>query len=117
MSLWTLGESAVSTRNTLRSGLRRDRTLRGIRSQRRLRRRVDNRQDASLQAGHFNDFVQVTKLRGALYRALEKTPEGLTDEIVAQQVTDELGLAMADFARNRARSTASGTRRGGRCAR
>ena len=26
---------------------------------------VDNRQDASLQAGHFNDFVQVTQLRGA----------------------------------------------------
>ena len=61
---------------------------------------VDNRQDASLQAGHFNDFVQVTQLRGALYRALEKAPEGLTDEIVAQQVTEELGLAMADFARN-----------------
>ena len=25
---------------------------------------VDNRQDASLQAGHFNDFVQVVQLRG-----------------------------------------------------
>ena len=37
---------------------------------------VDNRQDASLQAGHFNDFVQVTQLRGALYRALEKAPGG-----------------------------------------
>ena len=61
---------------------------------------VDNRQDASLQAGHFNDFVQVTQLRGALYRALEKAPQGLTDEIVAQRVTEELGLAMADFARN-----------------
>ena len=61
---------------------------------------VDNRQDASLQAGHFNDFVQVTQLRGALYRALEKAPGGLTDEIVAQKVTEELGLAMADFARN-----------------
>ena len=46
---------------------------------------VDNRQDASLQAGHFNDFVQVTQLRGALYRALDKAPEGLTDEIVAQR--------------------------------
>jgi len=59
---------------------------------------VDNRQDASLQAGHFNDFVQVTQLRGALYRALEKAPEGLTDEIVARRVTDELKLEMADFA-------------------
>ncbi|MBO0823634.1 MAG: DEAD/DEAH box helicase, partial [Actinobacteria bacterium] len=61
---------------------------------------VDNRQDASLQAGHFNDFVQVTQLRGALYRALAASPDGLTDEIVAQRVTDALGLTMADFARN-----------------
>ena len=61
---------------------------------------VDNRQDASLQAGHFNDFVQVTQLRGALYRALEKSASGLTDEVVAQRVTEELGLTMADFARN-----------------
>ena len=30
---------------------------------------TDNRQDASLQAGHFNDFVQVGLLRSALYRA------------------------------------------------
>src|SRR6266566_3780411 len=61
---------------------------------------VDNRQDASLQAGHFNDFVQVTQLRGALYRALAKSADGLTDEVVAQRVTEELGLTMADFARN-----------------
>ncbi len=27
---------------------------------------TDNRQDASLQAGHFNDFVQVGLLRTAL---------------------------------------------------
>src|SRR5439155_26690176 len=33
---------------------------------------TDNRQDASLQAGHFNDFVQVTRLRSALYRAAKK---------------------------------------------
>jgi hypothetical protein len=59
---------------------------------------VDNRQDASLQAGHFNDFVQVTQLRGALYRALINAPDGLTDEIVARKVTEELGLTMADFA-------------------
>ena len=36
---------------------------------------VDNRQDASLQAGHFNDFVQVTMLRGALYRAAQEASE------------------------------------------
>lgn len=31
---------------------------------------TDNRQDASLQAGHFNDFIQVALVRAALYKAL-----------------------------------------------
>jgi len=59
---------------------------------------VDNRQDASLQAGHFNDFVQVVQLRGALYRAVREEPDGLSHERVAQRVTEALGLAMVDFA-------------------
>jgi hypothetical protein len=33
---------------------------------------TDNRQDAALQAGHTNDFVQVVLLRSALVRALEE---------------------------------------------
>ena len=33
---------------------------------------TDNRQDASLQAGHLNDFAQVILLRGALVRALQQ---------------------------------------------
>jgi hypothetical protein len=32
---------------------------------------TDNRQDASLQAGHFNDFVRTTQLRAAMYRAIQ----------------------------------------------
>jgi hypothetical protein len=36
---------------------------------------TDNRQDASLQAGHLNDFTQVVLLRGALSRALGAMPE------------------------------------------
>lgn len=58
---------------------------------------VDNRQDASLQAGHFNDFVQVVQLRGALHRALAVAPDGLTHEVVAQRVTEALDLTPADF--------------------
>ena len=61
---------------------------------------VDNRQDASLQAGHFNDFVQVTQLRGALCRAVAAAPAGLTHEVVAQRVTEALGLGLHDFAQN-----------------
>ena len=39
---------------------------------------TDNRQDASLQAGHFNDFAQVALLRSALHRACDQSqPLGL----------------------------------------
>ena len=37
---------------------------------------TDNRQDASLQAGHFNDFIEVTMLRSALWRAVGEAGEG-----------------------------------------
>jgi ATP-dependent helicase YprA (DUF1998 family) len=37
---------------------------------------VDNRQDASLQAGHLNDYVQVTQLRAALHRAVRAARAG-----------------------------------------
>jgi hypothetical protein len=36
---------------------------------------TDNRQDASLQAGHLNDFVQVALVRAALFRALTDAGE------------------------------------------
>lgn len=57
---------------------------------------TDNRQDASLQAGHFNDFVQVLLLRGALLAAVEAAPEGyLTDSLIAQRVFEQLGFDKA----------------------
>lgn len=60
---------------------------------------TDNRQDASLQAGHFNDFVQVTLLRAALYRAaVEAGPEGLSHEDLAIRVFEELRLPFEDYA-------------------
>lgn len=37
---------------------------------------TDNRQDAALQAGHFNDFIFVSLLRGAIYRAVAEAGEG-----------------------------------------
>ena len=37
---------------------------------------TDNRQDASLQAGHFNDFVEVGLIRSGLYRAMVRLGEG-----------------------------------------
>ncbi len=62
---------------------------------------VDNRQDASLQAGHLNDFVQVTQVRGALYRAAVAAGEdGLRHDDVAQKVERALALPMTAFAQN-----------------
>lgn len=59
---------------------------------------VDNRQDASLQSGHFNDFVQVTQLRGAVHRALANGP--LRHDEVAQRVVATLGLPFESYAAN-----------------
>lgn len=60
---------------------------------------TDNRQDAALQAGHFNDFVQVALLRAALYAALTRESE-LGFDRVAGAVVDGCGLAIRNIARN-----------------
>ena len=41
---------------------------------------TDNRQDAALQAGYFNDFIFVTILRSAILRALKSAPDGSIPE-------------------------------------
>ncbi len=62
---------------------------------------TDNRQDASLQAGHFNDFIQVLLLRGALLAAIKTAPEGqLIDEVLTQRVQENLNLTPSDYASN-----------------
>ena len=60
---------------------------------------TDNRQDASLQAGHFNDFIQVLLLRGAILAAVEKSGQ-LTDESIAQSISDVLALEKTEFMAN-----------------
>jgi hypothetical protein len=60
---------------------------------------TDNRQDASLQAGHFNDFVHVSLLRGGLHTALQRQRE-LTFDRVAREVVSCCGLILQDIARN-----------------
>ena len=52
---------------------------------------TDNRQDASLQSGHFNDFVQTSLLRVALNQAL-KTQQTLTHSELARAVFDAMQL-------------------------
>lgn len=53
----------------------------------------DNRQDAALQAGHFNDFVFVSLLRSALLRAvLNAGDDGLSDEDFGLRTVRALGF-------------------------
>ncbi|WP_225226191.1 DEAD/DEAH box helicase [Komarekiella delphini-convector] len=58
---------------------------------------TDNRQDASLQAGHFNDFVQTSFLRAALLGALQAKGE-LTHSELASVVVQQMGLSQSDYA-------------------
>jgi ATP-dependent helicase YprA (DUF1998 family) len=61
----------------------------------------DNRQDASLQAGHFNDFIEVGLLRSALYRSVELAGSaGLTHEVLSQKVFEVLFLPKALYVAN-----------------
>ena len=60
---------------------------------------TDNRQDASLQAGHFNDFLRTGLLRSAIYRALPENG-ALDHSEIAKKTVDALNLDSADYARN-----------------
>lgn len=60
---------------------------------------TDNRQDASLQAGHFNDFVDVGLLRSALYQAVKRAGgEGIRHEELTKHVFEALHLPLKSYA-------------------
>lgn len=59
---------------------------------------TDNRQDASLQAGHFNDFVQTSFLRASLNRALQ-TKKILTHSELAIAVFQAMNLEQSVYAK------------------
>ncbi len=64
----------------------------------------DNRQDASLQSGHFNDFVEIGLIRSALYNALEQAGSaGIEFDKLPQKVFEALGLGYAggEFSKER----------------
>jgi superfamily II DNA/RNA helicase len=65
----------------------------------------DNRQDSSLQSGHFNDFVSTVRLRAALVRALARQPagepgseQGIPFGEIESRVFDQLELSIGDYA-------------------
>lgn len=102
--LTTLGSEGRSTATTIMSlaairYLREDQSLQP--HAKKLLSFTDNRQDASLQAGHFNDFVQVTLLRAALWRAVAEAGDaGLSYDDVPQRVFEALRLPFGDYARD-----------------
>lgn len=58
---------------------------------------TDNRQDAALQAGHFNDFIFVSLLRGGILRAVRNVGEkGLTDVRFGEAVRKALGFDLEE---------------------
>jgi len=100
-ALSTLGTEGRSTATTVLSlstvqNLRKDESLPA--RARKLLSFTDNRQDASLQAGHFNDFVQVGLLRAALYKAVSDAPGGLEHQELTVKVADALNLPLHLYA-------------------
>ena len=99
-SLGTEGRSSATTMLAL-STIRHLHQFTEKEKERKLLSFTDNRQDASLQSGHLNDFVNVSVLRGALYNALVKADdEGLGYDNIAQAVLDQLNLQPEDYLLN-----------------
>lgn len=66
-------------------------------SKRKLLGFTDNRQDAALQAGHFNDFLFVSLLRGAVLRAvIDAGPDGLSEDEFGLRVVRALNFTAAN---------------------
>jgi len=102
--LATLGSEGRSTATTVMTlstirRLRADSSLEP--TARKLLSFTDNRQDASLQAGHFNDFVEIALLRSALWRAAEEAGEdGIPHERLTLRVFEALDLPIEAYAAN-----------------
>ena len=59
---------------------------------------TDNRQDAALQSGHFNDFIQVVRLRSAIYHALKTSKNGTLDyATLGDAIFTSLDLPFRDY--------------------
>ena len=60
---------------------------------------TDNRQDAALQAGHFNDFIQTLHLRTAINSAVHNSEKGYIEfEDIGNTVFKELSIPQETYA-------------------
>lgn len=60
---------------------------------------TDNRQDAALQAGHFNDFYKVALIRSAIYHAIKNYGQ-LDYTQIAEKVFQSLNLDQKEYAKS-----------------
>ncbi|MCK5036645.1 MAG: DEAD/DEAH box helicase [Candidatus Sabulitectum sp.] len=62
---------------------------------------TDNRQDASLQAGHFNDFIHMGILRAGIYKAIEKAgEEGIEHDDLVDRVFNAMNIPFPEYSRD-----------------
>jgi len=96
--LTTLGNEGRSTSTTITSFLTLDELHQaGVDAKdQKLLSFTDNRQDAALQSGHFNDFIRVAQIRSAIARTLATNPAGLDYKSIGEEVRSTLGLAIVD---------------------
>lgn len=99
ISLGNEGRSTSTTIITLQTLLALYRQGKPIKEQK-LMSFTDNRQDASLQAGHFNDFIQVVHLRSAIEKVLKASEKPLKILELLVQVQEVLNLSEAEYAQN-----------------
>lgn len=60
---------------------------------------VDARQDAALQAGHFNDFIRIGKIRSAIWNAVKNSEDPVGSDKIARLVFKHLNLSHEDYFR------------------
>ena len=59
---------------------------------------VDARQDAALQAGHFNDFIRIGKIRSAIWNAIKDATKKVDNTNIARLVFEKLNIKIDEFA-------------------
>lgn len=94
-----LGDAGRSTSTTILSfsTLRQLRALEASERVRKIMSFTDNRQDAALQSGHFNDFIQQVLLRAAICQVLEQH-QNCDASNIAMAVFEALALEETEFA-------------------
>jgi ATP-dependent helicase YprA (DUF1998 family)/very-short-patch-repair endonuclease len=91
-------DTTILSLSLIRS-LRNDPDLAGNDKVKKLLSFTDNRQDASLQSGHFNDFIEMVLLRAAIYKTVEKAGNaGVHHDVLPQKVFEALNLEFSLYA-------------------